>query len=100
MPRVSSAVTDRATATQSPPPFGIILDHSSRYTVGVFSEDAFAFNAVDVACSFESAALNASEDVFAVHHVRLAVYNRAAVKTRGQQIARIHITTAADFGRA
>ena len=80
--------------------FGIILDQSIRHAVGVFSEDAFAFNAVDVARSFVIAGLNTSEHVFAVHDVRLAVHDRATVNARGEQIARIHVTAGTDFGRA
>src|SRR5439155_17045601 len=78
----------------------VVLDQSIRYAVGVFSEDALTFNAVDVARSFVIAGLNTSKHIFAVHDVRLAVHDWATVKTRGQQIARIHVTAGSDFGRA
>src|SRR5204863_6308997 len=79
--------------------FGI-LDYSVGHVVGVFSEDALPFNSIDLAHSFVIAGLNTGEHIFAVHDIRLAVHDWATVKTRSQQIARIHITAGADFGRA
>ena len=74
----------RSSSIASDASFGIIIDEAIRYAVGVFSEDAFAFNAVDVARSFVIAGLNTSKDIFAVHDIRFAIHNWATIKTCGQ----------------
>src|SRR5262249_1324617 len=80
--------------------FGIVLDQSIRHAVSVFAENAFTFNTVDVAPSLVVAGLTPRHHVFAVTDLRLTVHDRAAVKPRGQQIARIHVTARADLRRA
>src|SRR5262249_27022146 len=80
--------------------FRIVIEQAFRYAVSVFAEDTFTFNAVDVARSFVIAGLNAGKHVFAVHHVRLAVHDRATEKSRRQQIARKYVTAGTDFGCA
>ena len=44
--------------------------------------------------------MDLGENVVAVHDVRLAVNDRTTIQSRCQQVARVNITAAADFGGA
>ena len=77
----------------------VIIDQPIYYAVGVFAEYAFEFDAIDVSRSVVVSGLNPSEDVLAVHDVRLAINDRTTIEPRGQQIARINVTARPDFSR-
>lgn len=70
---------------------GIIFDQPGRHAIGVFAKNAFPLSAVDVPQSLVIASLNARESVAAVHDIRFAINNRAAIKSGREQIASIHV---------
>src|SRR6266480_2588484 len=75
----------------------IIFRETFGHAVGIFAENTFSIDAVDLLRSAIIAGLNPREPVFAVHDVWFAVDDRAAIKPRRQQIARVNIAARSNF---
>src|SRR5215472_5878370 len=88
----------RALSTSQPSRSRVIIDQALGHSISIFAEDAFPLDAVNAARSLVIACLNASEGVFAVHHVRFAINDGATIKPRREQITRIDITARPDLG--
>src|SRR5207302_3898774 len=76
----------------------VIVGQAFGHAVGVFAKNTFSINTVDLLRAVIITCLNPSEPVFAVHDVGLAVNDRAAIKPRSQQIARINVSARSNLG--